>query len=1615
MHAIRLLLVFSLLICPAVLSAADFLGTIERDTRAISVDSRIVGTPGHDTAVAYVRNALNAIPNVTVIRQTFKTVMPSGSAVLSLTRGGVTKNYTINPVWPAGPRLNTTPEGGIAAEPVHVGEGRYDEIPAGRIRGAIAVMESSGVRGNGDWRAIANFGAAALIYLPVTNDVFTRIREAVLPLPVNFPRFFADDGELVRALREGGGTVSIDSTGAWTEAVAENLYAVIPARKGSKEKKAIIIAVQMDGMSAVLNRASGADAAVDTAFALNYVRRLAGELPPRPVIIAFIDAFSMNQRGINEMLAAFTLVDDRTKQKYEQDDKALLEQYKTIGALAKEVETAPPGAIRTVRFETIRKYIDNEVSKEVLSIDADLYELRAQKYARISTNETKLNADIDLLVTKRTEFYLARKQLLDGLGKHTEGKDVLARELWRRSRERIAAQISEAEQAIASSKRRGTIREEICTVFGLGKKEIPVSFLIGLDLSDAATAIGILSRCEQLSYDGTRHESIFRQWIMKLEKEELAKLIPARLKTALDISMVRSLDHYTSYTPHQTVMLTSPAESFGLPAVTLAASEGVREKVDTPYDTADRIDWTRVRPQAEVASLLFDRLLYSTDFAPKKYGAPRFTRMRGVIVDQSPGEALANIPMPGYLTYYMYGKVNDAQALTGYGHVTIPGMRYTEFQITRTDGRFNYDMLPSYRPEWRTRAAHIHAYKLAADGHITRALDLRMEGKGAKMNTDLYTPTFADLRGVVFTCKEANVYDLYDPQIRNGLPNGTIIDARGGLEIRKQNYSVFWSFASILVEPSVRWGLIMRNGLAGNRMLLLGIDTEMKNTEFEKRMHGFDGGVTEHTAALSARDYFALNVDRLAKTRAAGIVSETIEGINNASKQYIASIADAVRNNDGKSYLANAGRALANEVRVYYGVRKMMDDTMNAAIFLLLALLPFAIFFERLFFASPIIYRQIIYATLIFIVMAFILWSFHPAFRLSSQTLMVVMAFGIIAVSALVISVVYSKFKVSLDEWQSGRAESSGAKTSPAGLAVTALMLGISNMRKRKFRTVLTSIAIILITFALVCFLSTSFYSDSARWDIPTKEVYPGVMIKRMSQWGIGGQVMPYIETVIATNDVITPRTWWFSASQPTWREHIKNPKTGAIIGVPAVIGFTERESQFTPIAKLCPNWSQFAKKDGCYLAKKTAASLGVSPGDTVIVSGMSFKLIGTYDAKAFDETMVDIDGQAVTPPDFSGLSAEELNAMMRMMNDPMMMMGTGDQADFHQSMNTISSEKCIILHNDMIGRIGRPVLGSLVIRAADAQKQEALAADLSKRFVFPVFFGQGGGVKAIVSKPLTPRVPRNIIIPIIIAGLIIFNTLLSSITERRKEIYIYTSLGMAPWHIGFLFVAEAITYGLMASIFGYIIGQGAASMLTGAGLLKGITLNYSGSQTIMVMLIVMFIVIVASLIPAYLASKVAMPSTSMRWELPKAEGDILRTDMPFTVTSKTANGVMFFLHEYFDAHKEGVIGSFTTSDTAVSHSEAGGFLKLTTTVWLAPYDLGIRQDVTVNVHPTPDNTVYELGIVIERKSGEPGGWWRLNRFFVGTLRKQLLGWRKLKKETIISYITGAKEAIARI
>jgi hypothetical protein len=137
-------------------------------------------------------------------------------------------------------------------------------------------------------------------------------------------------------------------------------------------------------------------------------------------------------------------------------------------------------------------------------------------------------------------------------------------------------------------------------------------------------------------------------------------------------------------------------------------------------------------------------------------------------------------------------------------------------------------------------------------------------------------------------------------------------------------------------------------------------------------------------------------------------------------------------------------------------------------------------------------------------------------------------------------------------------------------------------------------------------------------------------------------------------------------------------------------------------------------------------------------------------------------------------------------------------------------------------------------------------------------------------------------------------------------------------------------------------------------------------------------------------------------WRPPKAEGDVLALVFPFTVSQYDATGILAFLREHFGNHGDVGLGRFLAADTALIRQP--GTLILTATLSLAPFDLGVSQSFTLETRPSDIAGIDEIHVTLNRISGQPNDWQRLNKPFLDDLRRQFLIWRSLPSETIETY-----------
>lgn len=1675
-------------------SAELLLSEVRRDTEWFGgYPSRVVGQPGHDEALSDLYRQVRSIAGAHVWRHEIPFVVPQvQAATLAIDSGSTAGKHRLYPFWPAGPRLNTTPAEGIDGRLIYVGEAALESFPAESLKGQIAVVEMT----NGEnWRNALAFGARAIIFLGSESETHWDMRSHEMVIPLAVPRFYLPDGELARFLRQGEKTEGkILSRGTWTAVKGQNIYALVPSGNPETSRKAIVITVQSDSMSMVPEIGGGADAAVDTALALHLLRYFADHPPEHPLLFAFIDGFSLNMKGIRYMLGALAVSSDgRYRDTHEL--ASLLKTYRRYADKVDELQGDAQAVYRVhqAAYRDLHPFIKDAAALEVLKIENRLSPLRLDAYAladEFPEERRTIEEEIATLNSERTAYNVARKQILQGPDRAASEKLLSfvglpgnsavsdeglmriedhavekARYLWQQARERVLGQAADVENTLEEDRFRDRLQAEIRSTLNLPTEVgVPISFVFGIDLSDAGIVVGSNGAGRLLLSDFRSVQ--FMEWLLKVNWQDVEQSLPPGTLKGLSQEAWTTGDSQNSFVVGETVMMTSQVASYGLPHMSWATLDGYRAKIDTPQDRVDRLDWGRLDPQILLTVALLKRLANDGSFRPEGESGARWRNLEGRVVGQAPGEPMARLPQRGYLASVITGTAAGGGVQSGrydpkwpyYGRA---GMRRQEFAFTGWDGYFRLRNFPTFLAAEILQVS-MQAHKVADDGSIVGTIDLNSVRRETSFNANLGSIGVVPLSGTAFPCKEMNAYHLYDPRFLMEMYGATIADARSGNVPKKLNFGLHDGIISCLMESRVRWQVIQRTGITANRLMLLNAEDEILDPAVRIREastgYAMDSPPSRHPLHQAVLDMYLLDERRLADYRRAGIISAAIDGMRERTADLLGKVDKAIDADDGSALFYAAAGALANEVRAYRAIRDLGNDVVRAVVFLLLALIPFSFAMERLLFASPDPYRQLFHTAIVFTIMTALLWSFHPAFRITSQPLIIIMAFGIILASTMVTGVVFLKFKANLEEMKSGFAESSGAQTSRLGLASTAIKLGLANMRKRKLRTALTGLTIVLITFAMLCFTSTTTYigEKDLTLQIEKPAAYTGVLLRQPSQRRIRRRAELYLNNIIANMNLpasntdpaaaigssypaleATYRYWWLQDPEyRTWRIHVKSPETGRQVSIAAGLGLQGNESRFTQIHEILPDWDRFAQleagfqdtqRGGCYLPASVAETLGAKSGDTLIVGGRSMELVGVFDPRQL-EAVTDLDGRNLMVLDYSTMSDTQKEMSYNGDWDLSLLsteLQSGEGLTRTENLPYVPASRTVVLPASMLrsfGLTGNSHLRTMAIRTQDRAAARAVAVETGQRMAFPAYYGSAGeDTRILVFVPFFPKAPRSLWILMALAGLIIFNTMMSSIAERKNEIYIYTSMGLAPLHIGVLFLAEAVTYGLMGSVFGYVAGQGLATFLGHVGWLGGLSLNYSGTHAIATMTMVVCITVVSSIIPAYRAGRLAVPSNRMRWGVPPPVHGVIYDKLPFTVTDKTANGTIMYLHDYFDAHQDGAIGCFITDDLSMVTMAVGNtgnpeeglsVMRLQATVSLAPYDLSVRQDVAITVAATDSPEILELEISLTHESGQVNNWIRLNKTFLGDLRRQLLGWRNLKARRILRYIAEAEKRL---
>lgn len=736
---------------------------------------------------------------------------------------------------------------------------------------------------------------------------------------------------------------------------------------------------------------------------------------------------------------------------------------------------------------------------------------------------------------------------------------------------------------------------------------------------------------------------------------------------------------------------------------------------------------------------------------------------------------------------------------------------------------------------------------------------------------------------------------------------------------------------------------------------------------------------------------YQLTTFRLNISTTRGLHSLNVKKIQSKVSESLNAAISALKNKQYDVFYTEAFNAWSLEVQAYREVKSLMQDAINTTIFFFILLIPFSFLFQKLIFDFMEGSKQLIATSMILAIFIAILYFVHPGFHLTSNIYMTLTGLVVIVLLSPALAIIIGETFKYLGELRHRFIGKHFTSISRLGAIVTTFSIGISYMKRRKLRTALTLAGITLITFSLISFTSIMAFSIVKAGEKTGTVFYNGILVRDASWQPLSESLLQYFEMKYENQAVICPRAWLYSSYRPS---NVKlNTDSGAEYSAASVLGVVPDEVQLTKLNSTLieGSWFTDANQRACIISSEAAEVLNVQVNDTVVWNGMNLTVIGIMNDDEV-KSIVDLDQEPITP----------LHPV---------------QPGIERNVHSLPEEVFIIPYS-LAKSFGAQIY-SIAVKPSNFSRIYQMAEDLANILT-------GVNIYAGLNKKIFFYIKgvgyefhgwELIFIPLIIAAFIILNSMLSSVYERTREIAIYSAIGLSPLHIAGLLLAESIVYAIIGSVLGYTMGIVGYPILINLGIFPSdIPLNYSSSWVIITLSVCILVTLLSTLYPMYKASKLATPSIERAWKIPtKPKENEWTIPLPFVAaTEREALGILMFLKEFFEAHAvERTDAVFATKD--MEYYEENKSKILVMTVRLAPFEMGVVQEVHIKAESSPEGERYHFGIYLKRLDGYLRIWKMSNRKFADEIRKQLLIWRGLSPKDKEEYMARAPELIKQL
>ncbi len=1538
---------------------------------------RTTGTPGSKKAADLIEEAFEGLGIKPVGRQQFLIPVPQYQSASITIKG---RSAPIKPLQLNALSAQVTPASGLEGPLYYVGTGQLHHFNGFKVEGSIILMELDSGK---NWINAAMLGAKALIYVDRGPSAKWFFKDKYELTAIQFPRFWVELSQ-ARSLFGAFETatngrvaphVVLASAGGWRRVIGENIYGLIEGMDPELKGQLMVVEAFYDSTALVSGMSPGADEASSIASLLELARSLRDQPPGRSVLLVGTGGHAQALAGMRELIWPIR-ARSREQRKLQRE---LENRIKTAEeALAALKSPAALDQSSGESAERLREVLSEQIKIEVDSLSKRLMQLRLEKRA----DETQ--ALIQQLASRR--FLLRQLSWRSSYqGITPEERQVLKALIPAavRSNQDILADGREQLKCLKSTRR---LRRLL--------SDYELTAAISLHLSSHGNGIGAFN--DGWLYDlksqinRTAIYSPISRTLTRLSQQVEEELgLPQLYKDTLRPSPLRS---WQSYLPDRPALGGEVSSLAGILGLSLVTVNDARPSWGTPYDKPERVNLVYLKQQSRLLSGLITRLTHEPELSSDRLPLQGFSTLTGRAKFIRQGELFPDQPAPGTLILTYQG----------------PSLFYT---MVDTAGLFHVRGLADAKHT--VHKAILEGFQFdPANGEIIWAVDKAMTGKAAYrvkmrrrfMETDL----------VMFGCRVTTIFDLLEPRTFAYLTKIKLIDGRS--EAKPLRY--WWSridtrsstMANIFLEAVTPFKLTLSDTVLKRKFILLNSEPSKP----EGRGYRVENWpIIPATEYRVASDMWNLLLSRIRNLEDHGINNDRIRSLQQEGLEALQRADEALNALQYDRFMEEARTSWALASRIYNDVEKTQKDVLFGVLFYVALFVPFAYCLERLLFSFVDIHKRIIAFLLILGFVIAVIYAVHPAFQLTYSPLVVILAFFILGLSVIVAFIIIGRFEQEMVLLQQRARQTKASEISRTKAFVAAFVLGVSNLRRRPIRTILTCVTLVILTFTIMSFTTVKSLRYRGRLHLQERSPYHGLLLKILNWETLPPEALGTVENKFQGQAAVVPRVWLENKDR-TQATVFPLSLDGKSVMVRGVVGLSDREPQVSQLGKIlsCGRWFRPDERQVLLLSDELARSLGVSLQEpekaTVSLWGMDFGVVGCFRGDGL-EGHLDLDGEPLTPVIFPS------EAVMEVTEVEMEAIEAGEDVQAFQSRyQHIPGDLTVIVPYQTVMALGGN-LKALAVRPQSPELTSAIARNLVDRFGLTLFTGESDGTFMYhASDALSYSGVPNILIPLLISVLIVLNTMIGSVYERKREIGVYTSVGLAPFHVSFLFIAEALAFAVLSVVLGYLLAQICAVLFASTSLWQGITVNYSSLAGVAAMILVILVVLVSVIYPSRVAAAIAIPDVRRAWTLPEPKENVLMVTLPFLLKYREQLGVGGYLREYYLAHQDVSHGLFTTDDISLAFycpiTELSGFqgpehcendcIQLSTRVWLAPFDFGVKQLVNLSFCPAPEDPEYlEIEVRVQREAGEANSWKRINKAFFDDLRKQLLVWRSLDEE----------------